>query len=240
MNSDDKNTGMRPLFLSILLCYALASLGAAESPMWKSLTPQQQELLSTGKPVVIEENVGENPWPRYVVYRLVNSSAEKAAAVFWDCELDTRYIPNCLIVRTVARPQPWIHEAEYTLKMPMFLPNEVYLSRNELTTPSSGDYEISWKVLHARYITGSTGNIRIEPLELTNQNVGNGEKALMRYSNLVIPGGRIACLLRAQARQQVVDSVNALARQVDQESSQVSEKQIAELKKALVGTDTAH
>ena len=228
---------MRGLLFSLLLGCSLSALGAAAPPMWKSLTPQQQALLSEGNPVVIEENVADNPWPRYVVYRLVNASAEKAAAVFWDCELDTQYVPNCLSVRSVARPKPWIHEAEYTLKMPLFLPDEVYVTRNELKIPSPGIYEISWKVLHARYITGSTGNLRIEPVVVTGE---TGEKALMRYSNLVIPGGRIAGLLRAQARNEVVDSVNALARQVDQESSQVVAKQITALNKASAGTGAPH
>ena len=224
----------RRLFALLLLWCSTGLLSAAvEQTMWKSLTSQQQALLSGGNPLVIEENAGDNPWPRYVVYRVIGSSAERTAAVFWDCELDNQYVPNCVSVRTVSHPQPGVVNAEYTLKMPMFLPDEVYISQNELRSPSPGTFEISWKVLHARYISGSTGSIRVEPLVIPGL---AGPRSLMRYSNLVLPGGKIAGLLKSQARSEVIDSVNALARQVEQESSQLACRQISEMNKALAGT----
>ena len=227
---DMKFSMFRQFIVLLSICSTLSSLTAAEQTMWKSLTPQQQSLLSEGNPVVIEENAGDNPWPRYVVYRIVGSSAERTAAVFWDCELDNQYVPNCVSVRIVSRPQAGVVNAEYTLKMPLFFPNEVYVSQNELRSPSPGTFEISWKVLHARYISGSTGSIRIEPLVTPAQ---AGPRALMRYSNLVLPGGKIAGLLKSEARNEVIDSVNALARQVEQESSQLACRQISEMNKAL-------
>ena len=220
-------------FLLLSIYSALSSLSAAEQSMWKSLTPEQQSVLSDGKPVVIEENAGDNPWPRYVVYRVVGSTAERTAAVFWDCELDNQYVPNCVSVRTVSRPQAGVVNAVYSIKMPMFLPNEVYVSQNELRSPSPGTFEISWKVLHARYISGSTGSISVEPLVTSGQ---TEPRSLMRYSNLVLPGGKIAGLLKSQAREEVVDSVNALAHQVEQEPSSLASRQISEMNKALTGT----
>ncbi len=218
----------RLLLFVALLCSLPVSLVAAEvSPLWDTLSPQQQEQLSSGKPVLVEEEVPENPWPRFTVYHLVKSSPAQAAAVFWDCELDSKYIPNCLSVQIISTPEPWINDGEYTLKMPMFMPNEVYVSRNELKAPSPDVYEISWNVLHAHYIKGSTGNIRIEP---------HGEGSLIRYTNLVKPGSSIAGLLRGQARSQVIESVNALVRQIEGEmqgNSQVLDQQLQEMTRDL-------
>jgi hypothetical protein len=201
------------------------TLFASDAPLWDALTPQQQEVLSSGKPLLLEEEMADNPWPRFTVYQLVKSSPAQAAAVFWDCKLDPKYVPNCLSVRIVSTPQPWIHDGEYTLKMPLFLPNEVYLSRNELMVPSSGVYEISWNVLHARYIQGSTGNILFQQ---------HGDQTLIRYTNLVKPGSSIAGLLRANASRQVVESVRALTHQIEneiQDAPQLLDHQLKELEK---------
>jgi hypothetical protein len=50
------------------------------------------------------------------------------------------------------------------------------------------------------------GSLRIEP---------HGQGSILRYANLVIPGSRIAGLLRATAGSQVVESVKALTRRVE-------------------------
>lgn len=206
--------------------------------MWSGLLPQQQRELTLGKPVVIEEVIAGNPWPRFTVYLVVKSSSAQAAAVFWDCELDPKYVPNCLSVKPVAHPYPWIYEEEYMLKMPLMLPNEVYISRNELQAQEVPEvYEISWNVQKARYIKGSKGNIRIEPLE----SEGKGERSLIGYTNLVVPGSSIAGLLQPMARSQVVESVKALATQIENErqsSPELLNKQMEKLTQALKAIPT--
>jgi hypothetical protein len=218
--------------LTILLLASTLTLSAAsDDSMWSGLNPQQQGLLLSGKPLVLEEPVEGNAWPRYTVYLIVQSSAKQAAAVFWDCELDPKYVPNCLAVQIVGKPSPWVYEGQYTLKMPFMLPNEVYISRNELKLPSPDVYEISWNVLHAHYIKGSHGNLRIETLPN-----GNPSGALMRYTNLVMPGSSIAGLLQSQARCQVVESVRALVSQIESELHslpQLLNHQVEEIDHAL-------
>jgi hypothetical protein len=234
---------MRRLIFPLILFYcSLGSLLAGDGKLWSGLTPQQQQDLKAGKSIVLEEEVSDNPWPRYTIYHLVKSSSEKLAAVFWDCELDSKYVPNCLSVRIVSRPQPWIHDGEYTLKMPMYLPDEVYVSRNDLTNPAPDVFEISWEVLDARYIKGSIGNIRIEPYgdkNATNPTNGSADMALMRYTNLVRPGGRIAGLLRAKARKEVIESVEAFVQQAEgeiRERPQLVDKQLHDLDRSLEKT----
>jgi len=199
---------IRPLLcLLLLLAGGTASL-CAEEQMWSALTKQQQEQLLAGKQVVIEEEIPDKPWPRFTIYHLVKGTPAEVAAIFWDCELDSKYIPNCLSVQIISRPTPRIHEGEYTLKMPLFLPDEVYVSRNELKRHSAGLYEISWKVVRSRYTKSCSGSLRIEE---------HDGKSLLCYNNLVVPGSRIAGLLRASAGSQVIASVQALVGQVTSE-----------------------
>jgi len=134
----------------------------AKSPFWNSLTPAHHAKLNAGRPVVIEEEVAGNPWPRFTIYQLVKASPSQVAAVFWDCEKDPEYIPNCIKVSVLSRPSPNVVEAEYTLKMPFLIPDEVYVSRNEIHRGPDGIYDVSWKVVRSRYTKACSGTLRFE------------------------------------------------------------------------------
>ena len=194
--------------LAIMLLAGMASHGiAAETDvLWNNLTEVQQRDLLAGKTVETEENVEGSAWPRFRVYQLVKAEPKSIAAVFWDCRRDPEYIPNCSAVTILSHPSPSVIEASYTLSMPFLLPDEVYVSKNVLRKPSETSYEITWNVSEARYTKSAMGSIRIEP---------HGQGSILRYANLVIPGSRIAGLLRATAGSQVVESVKALTRRVE-------------------------
>jgi hypothetical protein len=226
--------GLLTLPIACLLGFFLLGfngpLHAAEPNLWKSLTPKQQEQLNAGKPVVVEQDVPGNPWPRFTVYHLVESSPRKVAAVFWNSELDSLYIPNCTSVKILTKPKSSIQEAEYTLKMPFVLPDEVYLSRNEIRHLPPGSYEVVWKVMRSRYTKACEGSLLIEP------HGENGERSIVRYINLVEPGSKFAVLLRSKAGVQLVESVSALVQQVDREVKKTPgllEKQVLALEKDL-------
>ena len=194
--------------LAIMLLAGMASHGiAAETDvLWNNLTEVQQKDLLAGKTVETEENVEGSAWPRFRVYQLVKAEPKSIAAVFWDCRRDPEYIPNCTAVTILSHPSPSVIEASYTLSMPFLLPDEVYVSKNVLRKPSETSYEITWNVSEARYTKSAMGSLRIEP---------HGQGSILRYANLVIPGSRIAGLLRATAGSQVVESVKALTRRVE-------------------------
>ena len=218
---------MTPRFFHTLIFLALLRgvsclKGAGETELWGQLTPRQQEQLTRGETVVVTENVPESAWPRYSIYSLVNASPEEVAAIFWNCELEQLYIPNCLSVRILDNPSPSVQLGEFTLKMPFLLPNEVYVSRMELHPSSADRAGISWKVLSSHYIRACEGELRIESY-VAREGVRDGakrrQKSLLRYTNLVTPSGRFASLLRSRAGIQVLESVKALIRQVDREVS---------------------
>jgi hypothetical protein len=185
--------------------FPLAAQEAPKTPYWNSLGEGHHAKLNSGKPVIIEEEIPGNAWPRFTIYQLVKATPAQVAAVFWDCERDPEYIPNCTKVSVLSRPSPNIVEAEYTLRMPFLIPDEVYVSRNEIRRGPDGTYEVSWKVLRSRYTKSCSGSLRLE-----NHDGGT----LIRYGNLVEPGSRIAKLLKASASRQVIESVQSLVDRV--------------------------
>jgi len=199
------------MFLALTFLVILAgTLGLippalAEGEIWNGLPHSEQRELSAGKVVELEENVDESVWPRFIIYDLVKASPAAVAAVFWNCEMAPEYIPNCTSVKILNSPEPNVVNAQYTLSMPFFLPDEVYTSRNQLKKLNNHDYEIVWRVTQSRYSKSSVGSIRVEE---------HDGMSLIRYTNLVIPSSRFARMLRKSAGREVMESVLALVSQV--------------------------
>ena len=216
-----------PIFLLILLgSWSFMAAALAEGELWNALPHSEQRELLEGKVVKLEEDVDGSAWPRFIIYHLVKSPPAAVAAVFWNCELDPKYIPSCTSVKILNSPEPGVVNAQYTLSMPFFLPDEVYVSRNKLRKLSPSDYEISWRVTPSRYSKSSVGSLRVEE---------HGDRTLIRYTNLVIPSSRFASLLRSTAATQVVESVKALVTQVISEIEQTPtllEKQLQALEQS--------
>lgn len=195
----------------------------AEGEVWNGLPHFEQRELLAGKTVEFEENVEESVWPRFIIYHLVKASPSAVAAVFWNCEKDPEYISNCASVKILDSPERGVINAQYTLSMPFFLPDEVYISRNQLKKLADHDYDIVWKVTQSHYSKSSIGSLRVEE---------HDGMCLIRYTNLVIPSSRFAGMLRNSAGKQVMESVNALVARVlleQEKTPELLEKQVRAL-----------
>ena len=213
----------------VLLVTGMFSARLSASDYWEGLSSRQREILTSGESLILEEEVPGNPWPRFIVYHLLKATPSEIAAVFWDLRLDPAYIPNCLSVSIIGSPAPNVLDGEYTLKMPFFLPDEVYVSRNTLHRHSEEHYEISWEVLRSRYTKACRGSLNLQKLD---------QGTLLRYSNVVEPGSKIAGIMKHSASHQVLASVDALVTQVGSESKNrgLLEKQLKSLGEAASGS----
>jgi len=193
--------------LAILLIIQCLGQGArADAPsIWNEFSPHARELLAIGKPVVVEEDVPESSWPRVTVAYLLDCTPSEAASVFWNSELDPDYVPDCISTRILSHPSHHVHEAEFRLRMPFFLPEEIYVSRVEVKRTETDGYEIAWHVNQSIYAKSCRGRILIEP---------HDGKTLLISSNSVIPRGDFAGFLRFPAVLRQKESVNALVRQI--------------------------
>lgn len=194
-------------FILTLVC--LPGITALASALPKDvLSPAQLARLSPGKPLVFETEVPGEPWPEMTIWELVKCSPEELAGVFWDSELDTTYLPGCLLARILSRPSPSVQKASFKLKMPLFLPNEVYAAEIKLIPQPPGVYKITWQALDSVYAKSCNGEIQIQP---------HAGMTLIRYRNFVVPKSKIAVLLRGAGRDRVIESVRALVAQTENE-----------------------
>lgn len=199
-------------FILILLSLPVIRSMNAASPD-DTLTPTQLAQLSNGKPLVLNKEIPGQPWPEMTIWQLLKCSPEVIAGVFWDSELDPTYLPGCLETRIISRPAPSVQKARFRLKMPLFLPDEVYTSEIELIPQPPGSYKITWKVIESVYAKSCNGEILIQPHEVM---------ALVRYKNFMVPRSKIAGLLKSPGMSRVVESFHALVAQTEKEVSESS------------------
>ena len=216
------------LFLLLVSIASLAPLYASQDNdnPWNDLNPSQQALVKQGQQILINENISNNPWPCFHVYRITTATPLQVAAVFWDVAYDANYIPDCLKSTVNDHPALNMVDATYVIKVP-FLSNEISKVRSAVKVIPGGGYKIEWNVISSKYSKSGKGSVLAVPYE-------NG--ALISYSNLVVPGSSIAVILRGQAESQVQKTVTAIAAQAEREVKQSPEQlaeQVKQLKKAL-------
>lgn len=216
---------VRHLVASILAPVFLAGVSVSATAAFPEdqLTAAQAAHLASGKPLVLEKEMPGEPWPEITIWQMVKYTPEELAGVFWDSELDAAYLPGCLSARILSRPDPSSQKAEFKLRMPFFLPDEVYVSDIKLIPGPPGTYRISWKVLESVYAKSCRGEILIQP---------HAGMTLIRYSNFMVPRSRIAVLLRGVGRERVIESFRAFLAQTGREVNG-SPELLARQRKAL-------
>ncbi len=191
------------------------------------LNPAQLAIVRDGGRVMITSTTSGQPWPSVKVYQIIAALPEPVIAVFFDYETAHTYVPHVLQSTITKRVNSRICDIYYRMSIPL-MPEEKYTVRNSLRTLPGGIYEIDWKLLQATTTRISEGSFRIQAY--------GKKQSIFCYSNLVVPGSRMAIVLRGLALEQVQKNIDALITQVDKQINQNPQSlqhQIAVLRKAL-------
>lgn len=189
-----------------ILFFLLTGLSLHAQDLLKSLTSKEVADLNAGKLLYFANEVGQMPWPRATVFHYVEASPKEVVAVFSNYNAASTYIPNVVKSKVIKEIQPWEKEVYYELTVPI-LPNEVYVATNVLAYRDHGkQLEVSWTASQAKFFKTSVGNLRVEAYL---------SGSVLRYTNLVDPGSRIAVLLRSSAENQVRATVSAIVKRVE-------------------------
>lgn len=197
----------RPLLPVVaLLAYGLlGGFACCRAGLMNELAEGHQTQVKKGEQVSISEVIEGKPWPKMRIYRTVGATPEEVAAVFFDYENATAYVPNVLSSKISNRVAPCTLDIDYGLDVPI-LPDEFYTTRNTVKIVAPDGYRIDWKLLRAVQTKDSVGSLRIESFD---------GKALICYENLVTPGSSMAGLLKGTAVKQMNQTVEAIARRVE-------------------------
>lgn len=184
------------------------------------LTAAQRDSINRGDLVLITERRPTSAWPAVTIYAYIETSPERAAAVFTNYEQHVEYIPQLLrskISRVVDRATV---EVDYRVVVPVFK-DEEYTVRNHLTRPDSATYRVAWEMQRATSTKATVGHAVFTPY-VNGRTRKSG--TLLEYYNFVTPGSSLAGLpfVRSRSIRQISETVRAIARQAEKESGRES------------------
>lgn len=201
-------------------------LQGAPGEIASELTPAQISEIKQGHQVFVATPIPESAWPKTRVYRLIDATPEEVTAVFFSYTQSPHFIPNVKSATVAKQNSINDVEVEYVLAVPL-LSDEHYRTRNITSLNGDGMYRVDWTLLKAMRTKSSIGHMRAEPFE---------NKTLMSYCSTTVPLSSIAFLLKKIAMQQVHDTVESIAKEVEKERKSeppLLEKEVTQLRAAL-------
>lgn len=210
----------RARFGVALITTAAWTAAPAASRTEPQLTAAQRDSINRGDLVLITERRPTSAWPAVTIYAYIETSPERAAAVFTNYEQHVEYMPQLLrskISRVVDRATV---EVDYRVVVPV-LKDEEYTVRNHLTRPESAAYRVAWEMQRATSTKATVGHALFTPY--VNGRTGKSG-TLLEYYNFVTPGSGLAGLpfVRSRSIRQISETVRAIARQAEKESGRES------------------
>lgn len=175
----------------------------------KGLTAAQQSDIKEGKQVTVLQDLPGEPWPRVTIYRVIAATPAQVAAVFFDYENASKYVPKILKSEVSKNHSPTVTDVDYGVSVPI-LPDEFYTAQNRLTRVPGDGYVISWTLIRAVQTKASVGELRVVPL---------GNATLLRYTILTTPSSGMAGLLRGKAIDMMKDTVASIAKEVGRQQT---------------------
>ncbi len=126
-----------------------ARASAASAGVLDDLTPAERLLVDGGTPLVKSRDVSGSSWPSVFVYQIVNTTPEKAMAIFTDYGQQASYLKACCNVLVSRVLDPAVdgdlttQRVLYEIAVPI-VSNERYELREEMSRGEDGSYRVVW------------------------------------------------------------------------------------------------
>ena len=219
--------------LGALFFFSALALDATSSfaSSFDSLDPPLQEQIKNGAQVPIFTDRAGSPWPEATIYQRVDSNPDEAAAVFYDFERHTKFIPGVVEAKIQAGGNGKdLVEVAYALSVPMY-GKQHYTVMNKLSTEDAGkSYRIEWTFIKAdSSIQNIQGNVKFEPF---------GTGTLMIYTNTITPSSSVPTwkFIIDRAKENIKGAAKSIVEQTNKEKiyqNDFLQQQVEKLREAL-------
>lgn len=193
--------------IRIPLCASLAiamMAGSVRADLLSEVPKVAQDELADGQMVVKTQTVSGAPWPRVILYQVVNAPVKVIWDLFNDLDAASSYTPNLISADVIAQNGN-TKDVRYTVKVPVLM-RISYVVRNTYIKKKDG-YEIDWTLIQSPLAKSSDGSLRVEPY---GQN-----RSLICYTNLCVPITNLVAGLKNQALNEAKTTVRAITTEAE-------------------------
>jgi len=178
----------------------LLSVSLSWADILSEVPKSAQDELADGQLVVKSQNVPGAPWPRLMLYQVVNATPAVVWKLFNDYEAAPTYTPNLISAKVIATNPDGSKDVQYTVKVPV-IQRATYTVQNSYITSGSMQ-EVDWKLIKSPLAKSSDGSLRIEPY--------GSNQTLMCYTNLCVPITNLLAGLKDEALKEAKATVRAI------------------------------
>lgn len=199
---------MKLRFLLPLAAFAV-SVASLSADILSEVPKYAQDELADGQIVVKSENVQGAPWPKLMLYQVVNASPSVVWNLFNDYAAAPEYTPGLIAAKIIETYPDGSKDVQYTVKVPI-IQRATYVVHNTYTKKGNMQ-EVAWNLVKSPLAKSSTGSLRIEPY--------GKNQTLLCYTNLVIPITNLVAGLKNEALSEAKTTVRALKAEAERRAS---------------------
>ncbi|PTX92894.1 hypothetical protein DB345_14710 [Spartobacteria bacterium LR76] len=199
---------MKLRFLLPLAAFAV-SVASLSADILSEVPKYAQDELAAGQVVVKSQNVEGAPWPRLMLYQVVNASPSVVWNLFNDYPAASQYTPGLIAAKVIQTYPDGSKDVQYTVKVPI-IQRATYVVHN--TYSQNGNVqEVAWTLVKSPLARSSTGSLRIEPY--------GKNQTLLCYTNLVVPITNLVAGLKNEALSEAKTTVRALKAEAERRAA---------------------
>lgn len=187
----------------------LLSVSLSWADILSEVPQNAQDELAEGQLVVKSQNVPGAPWPRLMLYQVVDASPKVVWKLFNDYSAAPSYTPNLISAKVISTNPDGSKDVEYTVKVPV-IQRATYTVQNSYIT-NGNIKEVDWKLIKSPLAKSSDGSLRIEPY-------GNNQ-TLMCYTNLCVPITNLLAGLKNEALKEAKATVRAIKTEAEKRAA---------------------
>ena len=179
---------MKKLCAIILVTLIWAKSVCAVTPEFlNELNKNQRKNLFEKKLVINTIKTNDGPWPRVIIYAVIDSDPFDAMAVCASYDQQKNYVPEVIKSKPIKHVTPTDVHVSYERKLPWPLANSHYTTGNKIRRLPNGGYLLEWYLVHSNSVETSDGRIRFIPyMDVT----------IIKYENFIKPNSFFASLLK--------------------------------------------
>lgn len=190
---------MKPHALWLALVVALSS-PLARADIKSEVPAYAQDELAAGQVVVKSEDVPGAPWPRLILYQVVDAPPQVLIDLLNDYDAAPSYTPNLISAKVLTTNPDGSKDIEYTVKVPIL--QKISYTVHNTYKRKGNSYSVDWNLIRSPLAKTSTGSIRIEPY--------GKDKTLLSYTNFVVPITNLVAGLKGDALKSAKETVSAI------------------------------
>jgi len=191
--------------VSLLAAFIALASPLAQADILSEVPADSKTQLTAGEVVVTSEDIKGAPWPKLVLYQVVDAPPQVLINLLTDYDAAPAYTPGLISAKILATNADGSKDIEYTVKAPLL--QKISYSVHNTYVKKGDNFTVNWDLIHSPLAKTSTGSIRVEPY--------GKNQSLMCYTNFVVPITNLVAGMKGDALKSAKETVAAIKQEAE-------------------------